>query len=593
MSEHIDPALAASLSNVPTPVAEAVPIAPVVNEQPAPAQPTKPAAIIDAATVQTAENTLYAAQLEPRDQSKGTFDKDDPLSINIRGFVGLNKTSYDRVGNEIDMWQEWLGATAAQNLTDREKEKQGFTDSQILAAVAKWEEYCSEVYPNMTMEDASNRMRRIYSFVNNIADAMLVQYPIISEPGLTNVNQRTTGTATGDVNGLIPDKSRDKYSLSEFMRRTSMASAKEPYMYDILCRNSYVAFRYVKPTRLELGVLIKDIAAAVRGHVREVSQNVPALANAAVQRVVWKFISSRIRTCSVKETNDFGDLADVIRITDVNAIGASLLALAYPQGVNFNLSCLAHDGCDWVADKVIDATWLVVDRKHLDTPEEAAAYANMMNFSRKYSREESFKFIKETNYQREIEPVWNANRSACFVLGVPSLTESFEAEEFFSELIEKELARIREESMTEQQYFTARDEFLDGLVGTDYLHYVAEYHVLPPEGSDGKRTIIRRSESSPQEFNQGIVNIIQDNFEMGTELVSSIIKHYPFMSKTFVGMANYQCEKCKGESASYADLGYTPINVLSTFFTLASLTFTGRSKVGESVRQEALLALSQ
>ena len=65
------------------------------------------------------------------------------------------------------------------------------------------------------------------------------------------------------------------------------------------------------------------------------------------------------------------------------------------------------------------------------------------------------------------------------------------------------------------------------------------------------------------------------------------------MSKTFVGMANYACENCKGESEAYEDLGYTPINIIQTFFTLVNLTFTGQSRVGENAKAEALLDITR
>lgn len=564
--------------------------------QPAqPTAPTKPTAGIIRTTVQTVENTVAHEVLPRADQTKGEFDPNDNLHLHVNGFIGLSKTSYARVSAELDMWQEYIGAKAAESMSDREKAKQGISVSQIQAAVTAWEEYCAENYAGQELDVINDRQRKIYSYINNIADGLLLQYPVVKEKGLTNQFQRTSTMASGDIVGLVPDRDQKKFSLSEFMRRSSMNVVNEPFMFDVLCRNSYVAFRYAKPTRLEIGGLIRDIGNAVRGHVRDISQNVPALANTAAIRVAWKFIANRIKQISVKDTDDFNDLADIIRITDMNPIMNSLLGCAYPSGVNFNLACLANHqgGCGWNATRVIDPTLLTIDRKWLDTPEESAAYANMLNYSRKYSREESLKFIKNTNFQHDITPVWNRNKRACFILGVPSLTESFEAEEFFSELIRTELDGIRERAMTEQQYFTDRDEFLDGLVGTDYLHYISEYQVHPEEGTDGEVVVFRRNESDPKEFNQGIVNIIQENVEMATDLVSAVIKHYPFMSKTFVGLDNYICESCGEKAEGYEDLGYTPINIMSAFFTLASLMYTGRSTVGGNAKQEALLAVSQ
>lgn len=555
-------------------------------------QAAKTQSIVQQSTIQTAENTVFKQKLSSKNQVLGQWeDKENQLSIT--GFIGLTKDNYKKIQEELDIWLNYTGAIQAKQLNDREKERQGFTESAIQASISQWEEYCVEHYPDMEMDKINTRIQTIYSFINNIADPMMVQYDVVNEKGLTNQSQRTTNLATSDINGLIPNRSQGKFSLSEFMRRTSMSSSKEPYNYDLLLRNSFVALRYVKPTRLEAGVLIKDINNAIRGHVRTVSQNVPALANMAAVRVMWNFLRNRILMCSVKDTSDFDELADIIRINDINTIAGSFLALFYPQGINFSLSCLGAENCGWERKDIIDPTSMVIARKWLDTDEESAAYANMFNFSRKYSREESLDFIENVNYQRDIEPVWNSSGTACFVLGVPSLTEAFEAEAFFSELIQKDLNELRENAVTEQQYITARDNYLNGLVGTDYLHYIAEYRTQPPEGTDGEEIVIKRAESDPKEFNQGIMNVVLDNEDMGAALIAAIIKHYPYMNKTLVGLANYECENCKAKNENYEVLGYTPINIMSTFFTLASLTFTGRSMVGESAMREALSTLSQ
>lgn len=554
---------------------------------PAPKKPVTPQ------DVQTADTTLAHEILKPKSQAQGHFDMNDPNQTWVNGFIGLNKESYERVGNEQELWQNYTAAKQMAQMSDKQLQKEGITRSQIQAQIATWEEYVAERMPGIDLKEADARQMTIYSFITNLGDPLLLHYPVVREPGLTNQMQRTTDIATGDINGLVPSRDRGTFKLSEYMRRTSLSVSNDPYNYDLLLRNSYMAFRYAKPGRLEAGELIDKIARSVRGHVRTVSQNLPALANIAAIRVVWQFIRDKIIMCSVKDTSDFDELADVIRITDINTMACSLLELFYPHGVNFNLRCLGSESCDWSRQDVIDPTLLVIDRKWLDTPEESAAYANMMNFSRKYSREESLEFIDKADFKHEIEPVWNEDRSACFILGVPSLTESFEAEAFFSDVVQKELNKIREQAMTEEEYFGKREEFLNGLVGTDYLHYVAEYRIMPPANTDGQPVIIRRREQDPTQFNQGIMDIIMDNDVMATNLVQAVIKHYPFMSKTFVGLANYACEKCGSHSDAYDDLGYTPINIMSAFFTLANLTYTGRSKVGENARQEALSALSQ
>lgn len=565
---------------------------PVVTAQPA---ATKPRTVIKQDTIQTADNTVFKDTVPNKPQSLGDFDPKDQ-NITFKGFIGLNKQTIQALSAAVELYQAYLASKGLMALPATARKKEGYEDSELLAAITAWEEYCAANHPGVELEELDERYRSVYWHLRFIADTTMAQFPICHEPGLTNNTQRTTEVASNDLNGLMPkDNVLGKMSISEFMRRTSINATNSYYNYDLLLRNSFIALRLELPTRLELGNLIKDIATAVRGHVRQVSQNVPSLANAAANKVVWQFVKNKIKKHSVKDTGDFDELADVIRITDINVIAAALLSMMFPKGVPYTLSCLAQASCGWHANRLIDPTSLVIDRSWLETPKEAAALANIFNFACKYSREDSLKFIKETNFQHDIEPIWNENNSTCLVLGVPSLTESFEANDFFAELIKSDLDRFREESITEADYIEKRDDYLNGLVGTDYLHYIAEYRVYDPSNPSAPPVIVKRAEHDPKEFNQGIVNIIQENDFMAAGVVQSVIKHYPYMSRTFVGMANYICEneKCKGVNEAFEDLGYTPINIMSTFFTLASLMLSGQSTVGENVTQKALMDITQ
>lgn len=555
------------------------------NVQPATERP-----LVKIADIQTAETTLMADPTPSKPDTKGDFNPDDKGVSFFKTFIGLNKDNYNRLNETVTDWTLYRASLGYLSMSDKERDKLDITVSECQAAVAKWTEYCDQHYPGIDMEVLNTRFLALYGFIQNIFDPVMVQFPILNEQGISNQNQRTTKIATADVNGVVPSRAKDdkRFSLSEFMRRTSLNSTGEAYQYDLLLRNSYVALSYKKSGKLDLADLINNIAKAVTGHVRHVQQNVPALSNIAVIRVIWNFIKDRIIRTSMKDVNDFDELADVILITDMQAITTALLDNAYPRGVNFQLQCLGEDSCDWTKTKVIDPSVLVRDRKWLDTKEEAAAYGNMINFSRKYSREESIAFQRGTNYQHDIQPVYNHLKNSWFVLKAPTLSESFEAEEFFAEHIKEQISQIQQTSITEQQFVERRDELLNGLVGTDYLHYVSEYHTMSDNDPEQNVTIVRRSESPPDEFNKGLIDIILENQEMGADLIDTIVRHYPYMSKTFVGMSNYTCENCAGKSAGMEELGYTPINVINAFFTLTSQTFTGRARVGENAMEEAL-----
>lgn len=564
---------------------------PAPTEQPLvqspPVEVAKP--IITISDIQTADKTLMGENLPNKSSLKEVFDPATTPDF-FKTFIGLNKNNYNKLNDVVTDWALYRSAVAYMSMSDKEREKADISISECQAAITKWTEYCEIHYPGVDMEVLNVRFLSIYGFIQNIFDPVLAQFPILQEKDVGNVSQFTTKLQRTDVNAMIPGRNKDdtKFSLSEFMSRTSLNSTGEAYQYDILLRNSYVALTYKRSSKLELADLINNIAKAVTGHVRHLQQNVPALSNIAVIRVIWNHIRDRILRVSMKDVNDFNELADVIRINDIQPIAAGLLANAYPRGVNFQLQCLGDDGCDWTDTKVVDPTVFVRFRKHLDTLEESAAYANMLNFSRKYSREESRAFQKTTNYGRDLPPVYNRVKNSWFVIAVPTLTEAFEAEEYFAEYVKNRLNEIQQTSITQEQFIERRDELLNGLVGTDYLHYVSEYHTTSDTDSEANVIVIKRNEVKPEEFNQGLINIILENQEMGANLINAVITNYPYLSKTFVGMANYECPKCAGKASSMEELGYTPINIINAFFTLTSQTFTGRARAGENALEEAL-----
>lgn len=571
------------------------PVSPVADAQPVVEQPVAPVvnaqtAVIQSSTIQTAENTVFKEKVENLPDSKGQFDDEDNDQTFFHGFIGLNKDNFKKLDEILTMWSSYSVAKTFATLPAAEQKKEQINPSEINAAIANWESYCEEHYPETTLEELDTRFRQLYGFLNSISDTMLVRYPTVSEKGITNASKRNSraDSISSDVKGLTPDIKSGKFDLSVFMRRTALGSSKEAYRYDLLMRNSFLAMAIIKPSRLQQAGLIADIAKAVRGHVRSVSQNVPALANIVVYRVIWKFIVNHIEKASVKDTSDFDELADIIKITDINPLVVSLLAVAHPRGINFSLNCLGDENkCDWHSSEVIDPTSLVRDRSWLDTPEESAMYANSFNFSRAYSREEIIKAQDEVNYQRDIQPVYNKAKNACFILGVPSLSDAFETEAYFESVVKDKIAEIQQTSISEEQYKSRLDDFLNGIVGSDYLHYISEYHVYSDDADTPKR-VFKRSDENPEEFNKGILSVITDAPDMGAALINAVITHYPFMTKTFVGMANSTCPKCKAKSAIGEELGYTPINPVMAFFTLTNLTLIGQTKVGEKATLKAL-----
>lgn len=561
-------------------------------------EPVAPKAV-HGKTVQTADNTTFHDYLPPKSQSIGQFDPEDGKPF-FNAVMGLTSDNIENISKAIENWQNYILADNLKTSSPRELQRVGVTEEECQDYIRIWEEYCETSHPGKTVQDVTDQYRMVFQAFNAYVDTITVRFPVVKGDRLTNISARTSNAVMqkSDITGRIPTKGgvlgKDQ-SLADFMVKAARGSQNEPHEYDLLLRNSYLAIKLPRPSRTDGGMLIKDIAKRLTGHVRSVQRHVPVLANIAVIEVIWKFLLKRMGASTMKDQTSAEELGDIVRINDINVIGAYLLSLFYPDGVRLALTCLSKDGpCGHRSHDVIDPLLMVIDRKHLDTPEESAAYANMYNFSRKYSREESLEFIKNSNYGVEIPMVMNKNNTIGFVIGTPSINDSIEALGVYEDFIKAEMDDIRETSLDEKTYQTRVDEFLNGLVGTDYMHYISEYHIIPEDA--GAPTVkIKRNEHDPVGYNQGLLKVITENEELGEELIKTVIEVYPYMSKTFIGLENVPCPnpECNGTAAASDMLSYTPFNIISTFFTLAGLKISGLPQVGVKAINEALSSITQ
>jgi hypothetical protein len=107
---------------------------------------------------------------------------------------------------------------------------------------------------------------------------------------------------------------------------------------------------------------------------------------------------------------------------------------------------------------------------------------------------------------------------------------------------------------------------------------------------------LERNGDNDAEFNKGIMKVLEDHTDWNKSVVSFVLNKAPYMSRTFVGVRNYICPKCRANSADTQDpesllerkLGYTPINVVYSFFIHTQLQWMATSAELESHKQEAL-----
>lgn len=537
----------------------------------------------------TSENTTMKNRQVPKSCFIRELTEDEIAKGFITVFLGNSKESRDHAAKLMSPYIQLL--TMRRYAVEDEMQYGNAAKKQQ----ADWESFVEKEYPDMTLEEAEATAQNMVAFYTEFLDDIKMRSDAIRELGISNVSDRG-GLITPDISGRKPGFGGKNLKDSDIMRRRSIRAEDGKLMFDLELRNSFVKLVMNRPGKMEMGELINNIRSAIKGYVRRVNNNSVVLARVAAAKVIWEFISDRLTYSSVSDIGDFRQLASIIRWSDIDALTMGLLRAYTNKGVHMQLTC-ASPGCGWKGFELVDPELMLHHRDYHTTDEEAAIYANLFNHKVTYTAEETLALIKKANFGLDTNKVYNEDKSIYLELASPSLADAFMTFDYYAGQIAPKLANLRTSIIDPEEYETQRNMLYTDLGATEYIHWISKFVAVAPPNSDDRDVVLERDNAKDQnDFNFGLMESIQDSSYLNRVLTRDIINKVPFLSKTFVGLQNFDCPKCKANQEFFEDpeglkvrkLGYTPVDPIMAFFTHIQLLMVASASENHEVRVEAL-----
>ena len=536
-----------------------------------------------------AKNTPFKHRVEPASALlRELTEKDREEGGYLELFLGNSKASQDYAKEVIG---NWLRYDAIRALAE-----DGRADETVFNKhKSDWDEYVATNHPGKTSEEVQTYASSMYTFMSELQDELKVRTRVMVEPDITNRSNRGSDFITSDIIGKVPGKGGgSNLKASERMRRSSLKAQSDKLMFDVLLRDSFVFLSFSRPSRTEMGNLINDIRRTIKGYVRSINNNSVTLARVASQRVVWDFIVKRITTSSVSGISDFAQLANVITYTDMEMLCTALIEAYNSKGANMHLRCMAKT-CDWHQYGLIDPAKLAHYRPSLQTDEEAAIFANLINGMAKYTVEETRAMSRASKYGLESNRVYNEDKSLFLTIDPPTLAEAFSTFDFFIGKVNPQLAELRTKVINEEEYEAQASMIHNDLGATEFIHWISSFQTVPKPNSDETAVVMWRHEEDSTDFNQGLDDVIKEDDFLNKALTKFVLNKVPYMSRTFIGIRNYECPNCRQNQGDLQDpekmlerqLGYTPIDPFIAFFTLTQLLILSQTVKQDQIRKEA------
>lgn len=515
--------------------------------------------------LQDEHNHTMKTVMEEKSIKLGEFDPDEEPNF-IKVFLGVDPESYQQLSGLIERWLKY-------NFVLNEADA---SPAQKNAAKDDYFTYVETTYPGRNVEEVNKLAQSYYTFATQFSEAAYRRAPLANQTPTTNVSLKSKDRIEQDIIGRTP-KNTNKLPMRDQMRRHFRRTANEPETFDVLLRNSFIQLRIERPTILQLGRLLEDIQAEIVNYVRQVNGNSLTLTRVSIARVIWKFISDRIQSCSVKDTDDYYELANHILWNDMGKLCIALLSAGTSKGVNLHLECLAK-GCNWQDFQVVDPTLLSREVPEFLTDEQSVALGNIVNSARRYSREEIVKLQKQSKYEFDNKVLFDEDRQY-FEIAPPSLSVAFETFDMFVDKIIPSIQQLRANTINDRDYAQALTNLIKSVGGAEYAHWVTRYVVEGEKGTDEPKTVYdRNGEGGSREFNEGLFDILDSDVKLSEALIQKVNRIGPSMSNTIIGVPNYHCPRCKAASSDSKESykGITPIDPLMAFFILTQLMFMDR-----------------
>ncbi|WNV45855.1 hypothetical protein [Aeromonas phage AerS_266] len=502
-------------------------------------------------------------------------------------FLGSLKEQHDAI-----MQTAIIFVQLRQMKMDKEQGK-GVPDQILNSLEVKYAELKEKHFQNVDQEELEETLANYFTFIQRGERTLRRDdnLDLLDPERFSNQIQRDN-TVMSLIEPVPVKNNRNKTSIRDRMRRSLLKASSSADEFIIVLMNSRILLRVKVPTPWELASLINKISVSLQrtqfgGRIRISSLH---LERALIIRTIMDWVLSRCTYWSVSDIVESEELLTVIKREDADIIATSILAIGAPKGISYRLTCLA-DKCQYSRNILVDAAELAV----FDDIRYPEAYMVQMletiNTGKKYTREE---LLSSTVPYRDVDlsdidaRVVSHDGGIVLEIDSPYLSEYFMCFDRAAELINKEIRELAAQFPNANEFGEKRKELIGSMRMIDYLQYFKSMtNKADPLNPDEKDEIILRSED-PGEFNQGLIDMFNEDEEFYTLALTKVLKLVPRFSYTFIGIPDDECPKCK-ERHPQKEIrnGFTPIDPILNFFDQARMLIAIRREIG-ALQEEIL-----
>lgn len=420
-------------------------------------------------------------------------------------------------------------------------------------------------YPDVPEETLQDDLLRFMQFTQRYLNRVTNSAKDLVDRGNHFIN-RVPGKNGFDplIRPLPLSEKADTTQRDRIRRRHRRRSQKHSDLIGLTLYNSFVYLRYRRPTKLELVNLIYDIENTLRFYGQRLTVNSINLERAGISRIIVKFFLDKVEYHTV-EGLDAPQLTEVLLANDVDAICMSLLEAGSPDGVYYEMGCLAkvcqgkagtpqrYHPYDLYLVNTQDMTdaqlAFLTDARNKGTVssvETIRSYQNQYRFNGELVDTVQKLYVQDGGYKTK-EAYGEVK------LGVSTMADYFSAFDLLANVYNKKIESYAA-TLTDKDLFNKKLSELFGAVKMgELVHWIQSYTTYPENEEEDENMVETRGDL-PDEFNQGMLDIFSGDDVAYWDVFRKIVETTPFLSHTFVGFLNSQCTQC----------GYSPDNLPKT-----------------------------
>lgn len=510
---------------------------------------------------------------------------DHTLAPSIPLFIGGNEGIHTAI-NETGI---------AYALYGKAKDKKKKEEMQMY--LNKFNELKAEHFPDLSDDEVGAYCMVYLQFVRRyLSRSFAAQDELVANDLLVNRFNGPKGPVPF-INPITP-KVRATATKRDRMRRRHNSGATQNIAdsFTMVLNNSIIVMKVKRPARVELINLINDIEMKLRYFGERWVINSINLERAGISRLIVDFVLDRVTEHSVEGILSPAELKEIILSNDIDVLAALLLENASPRGVYYNLNCL-NNKCNHSELILIDPHDFIHVNDADMSEEQKDMISQMLNHGRKFKMEEIRKLQNKYKFKGvdvdtavKLSTAINAEPTAQFTLGVPSVGEYFATFDLMSERYDPTIKKYAMDYPETEKFRKKRSEFLGAIRMGEFVHWVKNYITFGDPQTETPDEIDDRG-GDARGFEEGALDIFADDDEAYWKVFGAIHEKVPYMTNTFVGILNSECPKCGNRHVAEEEgeklheivsaSGFTPIDMVTNFFDLTRMLI---NELGEQQR---------